>query len=214
MTNESLIRRLVADARPVRRWGAPGLRWACWLAPTLLLLIAATCLLGVREDLAQRGREPAFLLDVLGLLLLGMVSARSAFRLSVPMLQSATTWGLPLTGALLWLVLLSARALGAGIFDAGPGQACVLRITGLGMLPLLLGCRMQRRATPLEPAWTGLFLALASFAFAALASRAWCARDGAAHLLLWHCLPVFVLTGVAAATARHGLSTARTSTEH
>jgi hypothetical protein len=181
------------------------------LALALLLVVAATWLLGARGDLWQRAREPAFLVDGLGLLLLGIVSAHAAFHLSVTTRQPAARLGAPLAGVLVWLALLAARVLGAGALDAGPGHACVLRITGLGMLPLLAGWRMQRRAAPLEAGWTGSLLAQASFAIAALASRAMCARDGAAHLLLWHCLPVLALTGVAAVTARHGLSTSPAS---
>ena len=199
MTNEALIRELVADAQPVRRLAPPGLRCVGWLALTLLLLVASTLALGARGDLAQRSRELSFLLDGTCLLLLGTFAARSAFQLSVPAQRSAVTFGLPLAGAALWLVLLAARGLGA--LEAGPGVPCVLRITGLGMLPLLVGWRMQRRAAPLEAGWTGLFLALAAFSFAALATRVLCARDGVAHLLFWHCLPVFVLTGVATVAA-------------
>ena len=202
MTNEALIRELVADAHPVRRLAPPGLRCAGWLALTLVLLVASTLMLGARGDLGQRSQELSFLLDGMCLLLLGTLSARSAFQLSVPARRSAVTLGLPLAGAVLWLVLLASRCLGAAALGAGPGLPCVLRITGLGMLSLLVGWRMQRRASLLEAGWTGLFLALAAFSFAALASRVLCARDGVAHLLFWHCLPVFVLTAVAAVARR------------
>lgn len=209
MTNEALIRELVADAQPVRRLAPPGLRCVGWLALTLLLLVASTLALGARGDLAQRSRELSFLLDGMCLLLLGTFAARSAFQLSVPARRSAVTFGLPLAAAALWLVLLASGGLGAGAVEAGPGVPCVLRITGLGVLPLLVGWRMQRRAALLEAGWAGLFLALAAFSFAALASRALCARDGASHLLFWHCLPVLVLTGVAAVAARWGLAKRR-----
>jgi hypothetical protein len=203
MTNEGLIRELVSDAHPVQRLPAPGHRCGSWLALTLLL-VAAALALGARERLVERSQEPAFLLDALGLLLLAVLSARSAFQLSVPALHSAATFGLPLTGAALWLVLLSARV-PAGALEPGPGLHCVSWITALGVPSLLLCWRMQRRAAPLAPRWTGLFMALAAFSLSALAARVSCARDGVSHLLFWHCVPVLALTALAAITAQRWL---------
>ncbi|HEU4582928.1 MAG TPA: NrsF family protein [Polyangiaceae bacterium] len=200
MTNEALIRELVSDAQPVHRLAPPGRRCQRWLLLTLALLSAALAF-GARADLVERCREGAFVLDGLGLLLLALLSARSAFQLSVPALHSPATFGLPLAGAALWLVSLAARALGAGALDAGVGLGCALRIAALGTLSLLVGWCLQRRATRLAAGWAGLFLGLAAFAFAALACRASCARDGVSHLLFWHCLPVLALSGLAALAA-------------
>jgi hypothetical protein len=202
MKAELLIRALVADAVPVRRLAPPGLRCAGWLALTSGLLTCVTMRLGVRWELLGLSQNTRWLwLEGVSLLLLGILSARSAFQLSVPARRPSTLFGLPLASCLLWLGLLASRLAATGTLEAGPGSICVLRIAALGVPALVLGWRMQRKGALLEAGWSGLFMGLAAFSLAALAARLLCARDGAAHLLLWHCLPVLLLVGCAALAA-------------
>jgi hypothetical protein len=206
MTNELLIRALVADARPVRRLPPPEVRCVRWLGLALALTVTAALQFDLRADLAYLlGAHPLFSIDVACLLLLGLLSARSAFLLSVPAPRSSSTLALPLAGFALWLVLLASQLALPGALQPGTGWACVLRIAGLGAPALFTCWLLLRGAAPLAPGCAGLFMALASFSFSALASRLLCARDGALHLLLWHGLPVLVLAGLTALVARRFL---------
>src|SRR5262245_8785506 len=139
MTNELLIRALAAGAQPVQRLAPSAVRCARWLALCLGLGVGLTLTLGARADRARAAQEPLFSLELLCRLLLGVLSARSAFQLSVPASSSMGTYGLPLAGGLVWLGLVVAQLPVTGGAAAGSGWACVVRILGLGVPALVVG---------------------------------------------------------------------------
>src|SRR5215470_9822160 len=89
MKTEELIRALAANATPVRPLLSAGARSALWAAVALVCTCATFHALGERADLVDKLRDPAFLCENASLLFLFVLSARAAFRLSVPGLEAS-----------------------------------------------------------------------------------------------------------------------------
>jgi hypothetical protein len=197
MQTDALIRSLSADLRPVQRLPAPARRCARWALAAGAFVVANILLAGLRADLAAQTTNPAFLLKGAALLLIFVLSAKSAFELSVPddsrALSKRCLPALALSVWLVLLVLLDQRGLDGSEAALRGGLPCVLRIAVLGALPACACLAMVRRAAPLERRWCGLLACLAAFSLAALGTQLLCARDGLLHMLLWHALPVSLL---------------------
>ena len=80
----SLIDRLSAEARPVRRLAHPGLRALLWLAAAGVLIAIGTCIEGLRPDLADCVRQPGFLLGRCAAVATAITAAVATFELSLP----------------------------------------------------------------------------------------------------------------------------------
>jgi hypothetical protein len=197
MTTERLVDQLVADLAPVRLLRGADRRALAWAAFALLCVGAGAGALGFRPDLAARLRDPAFLLENASLLLLFALAARSAFHLSVPGAERATTRPAPLCGLLAWALLLAFRAAadpnGALPPHGAPaGWSCVARMTFLAIVPAIAGLGMLRRAAPLARGWAGLWALFSAGGLAILGTQLLCPKDGPGHVVLWHLVPLLI----------------------
>ena len=124
------------------------------------------------------------------LLLIFVLSARSAFHLSVPGAErSAGARTLPILGLLVWVSLVAAgHSPAAG--DPLPGWPCVWRMACLAFLPAFAVLVMLRKAAPLRPGWTGWFALLSAGSLAILGTQIVCGRDDPRHVYLWHFGPL------------------------
>lgn len=193
---EELIQQLSKRSRPVRRLAPPRVRLIRWLGAAFFCVGAGVLLLGVRSDILEALREPAYVLQAAIILLLGTLSASAAFSLSVPNrnLSARVKW-VPVIVLGIWLVyLLFASMLGMGAPGTiGLGMSCIRDIIFLGLPPGILLFAMIARAAPLQVRLTGVFVSLSVSAFGALGSQLVCRDDGILHILAWHFVPVLVI---------------------
>jgi hypothetical protein len=147
MINTSeLIEVLVSDARPVRRLLPPLLRAALWLMAPVSVFALLALGQGVRADLAQQLREPAFMLGTGASLATGMLAAVASFMLNLP--DRSRHWGwLPVPTLVLWV--------------AAVGQGCLTHWVDIGPEGMQLGESARCLTTVLV---TGLPLSLTLFA--------------------------------------------------
>jgi hypothetical protein len=203
--SEELVRSLVSDLRPVRRLWGVDLRTLLWGGFALLCVGLGTYALGPRVDLASKLRQPSYLLENGSLLLLFALSARGAFRLSIPgLVQNERRRFWPVLGLILWGALIGIRgvqgphaALSGAAFWL-TGVPCVARMGCLGLVPGVAVFFMVRRGAPLHSGWAGLWALVAASALAMLGTQLLCPKDDPLHLLVWHLTPV-LLTGLVGA---------------
>lgn len=194
MRTDDLIRSLAADLQPVQRLRGVEQRAFLWAGSSLICVFLGTLALGVRADFWSRIRDPADLVRDAVLLLAFVLSARSAFQLSVPGAERSPRGRMLSIGALLlWAGLVAADASGPAHASAN-GAACLWTVTGLGLVPAFAALRMLRKAAPLNPGWAGSAALLSAASLALLATNLVCARDDRFHVLLWHFLPVIAAT--------------------
>jgi hypothetical protein len=97
-----LINALVESAAPVRRLRPPLVRTAMWLLFATLVLGLIAIAHGVRPDLAERLRQPVFVISMFGALATGVLAAVASFRISLP--DSSRWWLLlPFPALALWV---------------------------------------------------------------------------------------------------------------
>ena len=205
---DHLIHDLAREAGPVRRLWPRGVRLALWLLGTSLFLSGALGVLGVRSDLAERARDPAFLLQVLLSATAALVSASSALDLSVPG-DERRYWTrlVPLVVLAAWVGWMAYRMVS---FVADPRVWLeVIREyppdeLGIGLVlasfPGVLLLALLRRAAPLRPGWAGGLALLAAGAVASLGSLLTCDSPCPIHAVVLHLAPALsvALVGVVA----------------
>jgi hypothetical protein len=211
--SEELVRSLVEDLRPVRRLRGVDSRTLLWAAFALACVCIGVYALGARPDLSSKLGDPAYRYENASLLLVFILSARSAFHLSVPGLERGqATRTLPMVGLLVWLSIVALRySSGAGEPAAGAaaslaGWSCVWRMIRLALLPSVALFLMLRRAAPQRREWTGWFALLSSGSLAMMGTQLICARDEPRHVLLSHCGAVLLVGLVGMLVARLVLS--------
>jgi len=110
ITTPDLIDALAANLAPVRRLRPPVTRAACWLLLAALILVLLAVSQGIRPDLAQRLRDPTFILGTAGTLLTGILAAVAASMLSLPD-RSRFCLLLPAPALVLWLSTIGYQCL-------------------------------------------------------------------------------------------------------
>jgi hypothetical protein len=202
-----VIARLARDGVPVTPLPSPLARWGLWALKAAAAAGIVTIVIGVRPDLALHVREARFVLAATFTSLLALTAAGNAFVLSVPGASlNRAARVIPPIAAIAWGILLWLRmsAIGdpfAEIVATPRHPACVLFILTISALPGIWLFDMLRRAAPLEARWTGVFAALAALGCGALGTQFVCPIDAPGHQLLWHFVPVIVLTSLGLALA-------------
>ena len=191
MATDALIRALSLRLQPVRRLPSAGRRTIAWAIFAAAWVAIGTLALGTRADLLSSARDPRSLCGAALLLAVFLLSARSAFQLSVPGAERGVwTRTLPIAALLAWASLVAGSGPLAGSIALRSGWPCAVRMAALGAGPALAALAMLRRAAPLRPAWTGWSALLSSASLAAFGTQLVCAKDDPRHLLLWHLGPL------------------------
>lgn len=186
-----LISSLAKDLRPVRRLRPPLVRASCWLAlaATILALLAAAQ--GLRPDLAERLRDPAFAAGLAGSLLSGVLAACAAFVVSLP--DRSRLWLLlPLPALAVWLANTGYQCLSQWIsvgpegISLGEAARCLATLV-LASVPLsLVMLVMLRHAAPFRPRAVAVAGSLSVAGITASALSLFHAIDATAMILMWN----------------------------
>jgi hypothetical protein len=199
VTNDELIRALVAEMKPVRRLANVERRTWLWAAFGLFCVSLGTYVFDTRGVVRADLREPSVMLKSGLLLLVSAVTARSAFKLSVPSLGNRLLerW-LPVAAMVTWFVLLAVQhAFGASCTAIEEGRSllsfgCVGRTAVLALIPTLSILVMLRHAAPLEERWTASLGLVSSTALAVAGTEVLCSKAAWSHVVVWHAGPLCV----------------------
>jgi hypothetical protein len=220
MRTDDLLRSLVDEMGPVRRLRDGDGRALIWAGFAAVFVGIGIWALGMRSDLSAKLSDISFLMEGASVLAVFVLSARSAFQLSVPgMERSASTRTSPIVGLLGWFLLVAIRhapGTDAPVLESVTslaGMSCVSRIASLALAPAVAIFAMLRKAAPGRRRWTGLFALLSASAVAALGTQLLCAKDDPEHILLWHFGPVLIagLIGATLGALFHDRSRTRRS---
>ena len=191
ITTPDLIDALAANLAPVRRLRPPVTRAACWLLLAALVLALLAVSQGIRPDLAQRLREPTFILGMSGALLTGVLAAVATFMLSLPD-RSRFCLLLPAPALVLWLSTIGYQCLTNWVslepngIHLGETAQCFATLV-LTSLPLSLAMLvMLRYAAPLRPIAVTLTGSLAVAAISATALSLFHELDATVMILMWN----------------------------
>lgn len=203
-----LIASLAANMKPVKRLRPPIVRAAFWLllAAAVLTLLAVDQ--GIRPDLAQRLREPAFAMSLAAAIVTGVLAAVTAFLVSLP--DRTRLWLLlPVPALIVWLSNVGYQCftdwVAIGPDGVSPGEAARCFATlALTSLPLSLAMLvMLRYAARLSPTAVSVMGSLAVAAMTATALSLFHMVDASLMILMWNVGVAIVFAGLGTAFGRH-----------
>ncbi len=186
-----LIASLAANMKPVKRLRPPIVRAMFWLMLAAAVLTLLAINQGIRPDLAQRLREPAFATSLAAAIVTGVLAAVAAFLASLP--DRSRLWLLlPVPALIVWLSNVGYQCLtdwvAIGPDGMSPGEAARCFATlALTSLPLSLAMlAMLRYAAPLRPTAVTLMGSLAVAAMTAIALSLFHMVDASVMILMWN----------------------------
>lgn len=204
MRTEDLIVELAGQGVPVTPLLPLSVRLTLWMTVASAAAAGVAFGLGPRADLGAALTRGPYLVS--GLLTLGsaVLGGWAALQSSVPgALRHAWMRWAPLALLAAWCVLIAAALVSAGApfsrLAAEPWHAaCVVNAMAAAAIPAVGLFVMVRRGLPLSPAWSAALAAVAALGFGAFGAQVICPIDRAAHLGLWHLIPVVSLAALTA----------------
>jgi len=198
---DQLIRDLAQDAGPVRRLLPLHARLAAWLGFATLYLVGGVFVLGVRPDLAEQLTSFSFLIPFFLSAAAAVLSAASAFALSVPGAERGRwTRLVPLAVLAVWVAWMLYRMVS---FVSDPAiwimviSEYSLEEIGVGLalasVPGVALFVMVRRAAPLRPLWAGAFSLVAAGSLASLGGQLTCTSPCPIHAVVLHLTPMIAV---------------------
>lgn len=194
--SNELIEKLSRDLKPIRPLPRAGVRAGVLTVSTLTLAFLVLVITReLRPDLAASLHRPVYLIQGFAMLAAGVLAGFATFRLSVP----DTKIRLPVVAALavssgIWLILIGSELLQSEWTMPERSETCLVGLTLAMAVPLVIGVVMVMHSAPVWRGWAGYALLLSVGSLAALAMRFICPNDSPAHLLVWHFLPVLILS--------------------
>lgn len=191
-----LVEQLAADLQPVR-----SIRFRDGVVLISLALLLTILIVELWTGLwraAWTGQASAFYVMTTGLLfILGCASAGSVIKMASPRVgnvQDGPKWALLMLAVLPVAALVTVLGTDTGLallFDRH-GPMCLGAALAASLLSALVLVYWLRRGAPVSPASAGMQVGVASTALGSFAFGLSCSADGAAHLGIWHVLPVVV----------------------
>ena len=205
---DQLIHDLAQDAGPVKRLLPLRTRFAIWLGFAGLYLVGGLFVLGIRPDLVEQLTSFSFLIQIVLSGATAVLSASSAFALSVPGAERGRfTRLVPLAVLVLWVGWMLYRMVSfvsdPAIWIMVVSEYSLEEIgTGLALasVPGVALFLMVRRAAPLRPLWAGAFSLIAAGSLASMGGQLTCTSPCPIHAVVLHLTPMIAvgLLGVVA----------------
>jgi hypothetical protein len=197
MNDQKLIHSLVDDLKPVQRLPSIAVRMTIWLVASLF--VGALEFLAVsrfRPDALEMLRlQPRFALETLLIILSPIFAAVGAVVLSVPGNERRRWLQWAALFCFLGFMGLTLYDLWNPIFENAVHRYrgnCIMDVPLLGFIPLIPLFYLVKQAAPMDWKWLSILITLGAFAPLVAMMQMSC-MAGAAHNLVGHILPVFVM---------------------
>ena len=203
-----LIDALVDGATPVRRLRPPLVRAALWLLLAALVLGLIVAGYGLRLDIADRLRQPVFVVSMVAALTTGILAAIASFQISLP---DRSRWWLllPAPALAVWLSTLGYDCLSdwVGIEPndnrIGETVQCFATLL-LTSVPLSIAMLVMLRYTArLRPTESSAMSGLAIAAITAFSLSLVHDFDASLTILVWNLGVAALIAGLACLFGRH-----------
>jgi len=197
-----LIDALVEGTTPVRRLRPPLVRAALWLLLTAVVLVLIVTGHGLRPDIAERLRQPVFVLSMIAAITTGILAAVASFQISLP---DRSRWWilLPAPALAVWLSTIGYGCLSDWVSVApnenriGETVRCFATLL-LTSVPLSIAMLvMLRYAALLRPTESSAMSGLAIAAITAFSLSLVHDLDASLTILVWNLGVAILIAGLA-----------------
>jgi hypothetical protein len=206
-----LIDALVEGTTPVRRLRPPFVRAALWLLLTAVVLVLIVTGHGLRPDIAERLRQPVFVLSMIAAITTGILAAVASFQISLP---DRSRWWilLPAPALAVWLSTIGYGCLSDWVSVApnenriGETVRCFATLL-LTSVPLSIAMLvMLRYAALLRPTESSAMSGLAIAAITAFSLSLVHDLDASLTILVWNLGVAILIAGLACLFGRRMLA--------
>lgn len=196
---DQMIEVLKEDLVSVKPLPKVAQRFFLWFLVSSVSVFIGVLWVGPRFDVTVQLQNPRFLAEAITILVLSILSGVSALVYSVPETRIHSLYKrLPVFTLGVWVLVLGAAVLRLlfiqGSWAVMPGWMCARTIFLMGIVPASFLFWMVKQAAPTHLGWSGSLCALAGASFAAFGVQFCCLAGEPIHVLLWHVLPVALLT--------------------
>lgn len=188
---EDLIVSLTAGAKAVKPLRPPAWRAAGLLALAVAIVGVSVWSHGLRPDLAEKFRDPLYVLEWLASIATAIGAFLAAFHLSIA--DRSHRWLFAaVVPAGLWLATIGGGCLqdffdqGSAAFAWGVSMTCFRYITEMGIPLMLVVLVMNRHAGPIRPIATTLCAGLGAAALSAAGLTLFHGLHASWLVLIWH----------------------------
>lgn len=196
---DELITQLAQEAEAVTPAPHPFRLAGLWLLAALVYLVVTLAASGLRPDLAHSLQQPWLLAELAALLAVLVASALASAVLAFPDLHQKRGWVMAAGAAFvgLWGVIAL-----AWLADTPPAPLpehsyqCTLSITAMTLLPAFITFYVMRRYACTQPQLAGSVALLFAFSVGALWLRLHEVNDSVWHVIVWHYLPMLLISAL------------------
>lgn len=201
---DAVIADLCADLAPVKPFMHPLKSSILMIIAVLIYVLAASLLMGCREDMADKYKDPVFIFEIIYTAILGVTAMLAAHWLRYPdMRQNKTIQKIPiwlLIGFIGWVAWRFVQENFVWVVSATWWRECFAEAALVSLMPVMMSILVLQRNASVAPVRMMSMLMLSLAAFGWIGLRATCGMDNAAHVFCILYLP-FVLAGIVAAMA-------------
>ncbi|MFP5387075.1 MAG: NrsF family protein [Bacteriovoracia bacterium] len=190
---DDLIHSLSSELTPVTPVKSPGKTLFICFVISVLSLIGAIFIMGVRENLQSVAPRVLFWLQNVSLFIVAVSGIINACLMSIPgrgpgmILRTV-----PFIAFFVWFALILPSLISVES-QMGRGLLCVADLLFIGAAPLVVLFKVMRKGAVLERGKAGVTGLLGVAALGALGSQFVCSSESPMHLIVWHFLPVLFL---------------------
>ena len=206
--NTDLIDSLAAELRPRKK--APSLLGYLlrWSVGVVLITVLALSILTLRPDLNLRIVEARFWIETIALFTASAVSAAVVYLSSIPARLSPRNRRLGWLALAMVVAILLLRFQNEAFFVDFSSEITIYR-GGCGLFILTVGIvasgilfALIRKHASTRPGFTGVWAAVSAGCFGSFLMQFVCQYENAAHLFIWHFLPLVILAILGLQTGR------------
>lgn len=206
LDTNNLIENLVADKNAKKPF-VPSRLFFKWNIFSIIYLALVSQFIHIRPDIFEAIKQPSFLIELSLLVLVMIFSCFCAFKLSVPDMGNKHLIFIPLTPLILLFLFALYGAYNPDknfVLPSFQGVECLTCIAMFSLVPAILMFLEIRKAAPTKLGFTGFFCLLYASSLAGISMRLEEIHTHE-HMILWHYVPMLILSGVGALIARKAL---------
>lgn len=175
--------------------------YTIWFALCFLLTIIISSVFGHRETFSYRITDVYFTVSLISIILLALASLFSTYYLSTPRAQQSNSLlKAVISSALLWIsaiiYLIYNEVIDINISRLIPhtGINCTKNIFLLSIIPLALIFIILKKEYPTKLSQVSFYAAISATSLGALGTHLTCPTDNGTHIIVWHLLPISLIT--------------------
>lgn len=197
MKTNDLISKIVQDNNHGHVICHPCFSFLKWVLFTVATLSIFIYFIGLKGNYQEFYNNNILFYQLIICTILSVSAGISAFILSIPGYEIKLLKHVPLITFVMWISLLFYGVYDEGYIDFKDGYLCLWEIILFSIIPAIIMFRMVSNRCPLDYKKISMLSVISITTLSSIATQLICGNNSAIHFLMWHILPIILLTYVA-----------------